>query len=134
MNTSGLLVIAIIIILFLVLIYCYMHRKSISNKIENMQTSRNDNLDRYFTHRGKKFVKKDKNDLMKKFNIDDLLPKEKKNWFDIPIDNVPPASIERHVGVNTNPITRRLLSKDLREDIPVPKIAPTPWMQSSYAN
>lgn len=70
------------------------------------------------------------------FDVDNYLPKEKNDWFDVPEE---PISVKNrhlinttaHVGVDTKGSTSRNASRDLRGTIVNPRSVVSPWNQSS---
>ncbi len=72
-----------------------------------------------------------------KFNPDALLPKEKTDWFDDPLDSTNVKSnklinINRPVAVNTIQTTLKNPSHDIRGTPANPKYPISPWGNSSY--
>jgi len=74
-----------------------------------------------------------------KFNAETLLPREKdtKGWMDDPyestsVKNNHLINIYRPVGVNTIQTTLKNPSHDIRGTPPNPKLAVSPWQNSSY--
>lgn len=72
-----------------------------------------------------------------KLTSDDLLPKEKKDWFDTPNVGVKVedanllADATFRIGLDTTGNYRKGMTTDPRGPIPVPKINVCPWNQSS---
>jgi hypothetical protein len=72
-----------------------------------------------------------------KFNAEALLPKEKhKDWFDDPyestsVKNTHLINIYRPIGVNTVSTTLKNANRQLRADVPNPKLVVSPFMNSS---
>jgi hypothetical protein len=98
-----------------------------------------DQDDEEFTYGKQKFVKKSQDKLMKEFDITALLPKETRpDWFDVShvkqpkkIDdpNMIHPTVLAGLQKARNPL--RNTSRDIRGDIPVPKLTTLPWNNPS---
>lgn len=108
---------------------------------DNIDSDHLDNLDnsiedesKNFTFRGQKFKHQSDDAIKDQFNIKEMMPKEIENWFDTSIiqgtkkiKGTHMIHPKAHMGQNTNNVTRRNGSRDLRGDIPIPKLNITPF-------
>lgn len=90
-----------------------------------------------FTYNKKKFVKRTFDDVKDLFDVDQMLPQEQEDWFDVQplqstkkINNARLVHPKVHMGINTVSGSKGG-SHDLRGDIPIPRLYNFPWNNST---
>lgn len=97
-----------------------------------------ENDPRDFTYKKNKFTQRTQQDIDDLFDVDKMLPQERKDWFDVtPLESTKKIKgthlihPKTHMGVNTVANSLRNATHDIRGDIVNPKLNTGPWNQST---
>lgn len=92
---------------------------------------------RDFYYKKKKYTRRTPDDLKDLFNVDEMLPQEKEDWFDIePLQTTKKIKSNQlvhpkvHMGIGTIGSSKKNATHDIRGNVPIEKSV-FPWMNST---